>query len=154
MTHCLTTDSLKAAVSVSHDSDRPNDMSWQCSEQGEREEVSRQASEEVSDPECQWIGWRGDPAEIVAAAEPGPLLLLRRLADLVPEWHADAACAGEPVSVFFPGLGERNTAAMELCGHCPTRVQCLDWAIAEEINHGVFGGMSPAARRAHARGRS
>ncbi len=96
----------------------------------------------------------GDPAEIVAASEPDPLELLRRLADLVPAWHRDAACAGEPVGIFLPGLGERNTAAMELCGRCPVRRDCLDWAIAEQINHGVYGGMSPAARRAHARGRS
>lgn len=95
--------------------------------------------------------WRGDPCEIVAAAEPDPLVLLRRLAGLVPAWHRDAACAGQPVGLFFPGIGERNTAAMELCGRCPVRVQCLDWAIAEQIGHGVFGGQSPAARRAHAR---
>ena len=86
------------------------------------------------------LGWRGDPCDIVLAAEPDPLELLRRLADLVPSWHADAVCAGEPVGIFFPGLGERTTLAYELCGRCLVRVQRRDWAIDEDIGHGVLGG--------------
>lgn len=149
----LSLPALRAAGSGSHVIGTAEDMTWQLSDQGKREEVSQQTSEPESEPEWQWIGWRGDPAEIVAASERDPLELLRRLADLVPAWHADAVCAGEPVGIFFPGLGERTTLAYELCGRCPVRVQCLTWAIDEQIDHGVFGGMSPAARRAHARTR-
>ena len=60
-----------------------------------------------------------DPADIVAASVAGTELLAKVIARWREPWMRDAACAGTDVSVFFPGTGERNTAAMQLCGRCP-----------------------------------
>ncbi len=56
-------------------------------------------------------------------------------------WMSRAACAGK-TSLFFPPLAERPQArarreakAAELCGNCPSRVPCRDYA----RNHREFG---------------
>lgn len=97
--------------------------------------------------------WRGDPADIVSAAERDPSGFLRRLASLRPTWHADALCAGEPVGLFFPAAGHPNQPGIDICGRCPVRRQCLKWAIDNDIRFGIWGGMSTPARKAHQRAR-
>ncbi len=39
----------------------------------------------------------GDPAVLVELEDYDATGFVRRLADLVPSWHRDAACAGEPL---------------------------------------------------------
>jgi hypothetical protein len=39
------------------------------------------------------------------------------------------------------------TMAKELCSGCPIRVECLDYALAANEDHGVWGGLSPVERR-------
>ncbi len=48
--------------------------------------------------------------------------------------------------VFFPtdGLGVQRAAAV--CGRCPVREACLDYALDNHIQHGVFGGESERSR--------
>ena len=93
--------------------------------------------------------WRGDPQDIVVTRDRDPLALIRLLAELLPDWQSDALCAGERVDWWFPRLGERNTVALEFCGRCPVRQQCLDDARADPaLDYGIRGGMSPAARKA------
>ncbi|HWL44129.1 MAG TPA: WhiB family transcriptional regulator [Ilumatobacter sp.] len=92
----------------------------------------------------------GDPADIVIPAD----TVARRtlLGRLSPDWHAEALCVGEPTAWFFPTRGESTTAALQLCGRCPVRTQCLNEALAEPgLDYGVRGGMSARARKARRR---
>jgi WhiB family redox-sensing transcriptional regulator len=56
-----------------------------------------------------------------------------------------------PTALFF-GEGRRGrltvTARVRaLCASCPFERQCLEWAIAEEIPFGIWGGRTPEERR-------
>lgn len=62
-------------------------------------------------------------------------------------WMADGVCQGADQDVWFPGRGESFVEAVEACGRCPVARECLDYAIAEGIDVGVFGGLTPGQRR-------
>jgi len=69
-----------------------------------------------------------------------------------PAWHADAACNGSdtPQQAFFPGQGTSSNAtaaARRLCAGCLVRAECLDFALANQIEFGVWGGTSENQRR-------
>jgi len=73
---------------------------------------------------------------------------LERIAQGSPAWLHDAACRDIKVDVFFPGNGERAQPALEICGRCPVRVECLDEAMDDPtLDHGIRGGMTSAARK-------
>src|SRR5690606_35067816 len=62
------------------------------------------------------------PEDIVCGEGPADLdEMLARVASWHPDWHARAACAGEPIELFFPGRGESLQPAFELCGRCTVR---------------------------------
>lgn len=63
------------------------------------------------------------------------------------DWRDRAACRGEDTDLFFPDRGQDTKAAKEICGRCPVRLDCLRYALAEGIKHGVWGGASERARR-------
>lgn len=62
----------------------------------------------------------------------------------------DRACAGIDPEVFYPDRGDSKTAkqARELCGRCPVRQPCLDWAVETRQRWGVWGGTTPEERKA------
>jgi WhiB family redox-sensing transcriptional regulator len=70
-----------------------------------------------------------------------------------PEWMAQGACVGKPQRWFYPemhaGPGLSNKAK-ELCAACPVRQQCLDYAIANAEQHGIWGGMATRERQREA----
>ena len=101
--------------------------------------------------------WRGDPAAIVAAADAatGHASFVAAIAETRPDWHDQAACAGAPLEVFFPMLGQSAAAAKRICSGCPVRSDCLEDALADpDLDHGVRGGMSGRARTAERRRRA
>lgn len=72
-------------------------------------------------------------------------------------WQNRAACAHTPTELWF-GRGQdepvsasyrRRCRAMEICEHCPVRLECL----AEELTnprfdqHGIRGGLTAIARQ-------
>ncbi len=67
----------------------------------------------------------------------------------VAGWMDRAACLGVDPEVFFPdrgdlhGLGE----ALAVCAGCPVRHECLEFALSENLTHGVYGGMPQTLRR-------
>ena len=65
----------------------------------------------------------------------------------VPAWHADAACRGVSVEVFFPAWGQRPTEAKRVCGRCPVSGECLAAALAMDSQHGVWGGLTARERK-------
>lgn len=66
-----------------------------------------------------------------------------------PVWMADALCR-EPAYAevpFFPAKHQSAKAAQAVCGRCLVRDDCLAYAIANGIEHGVWGGLTIKARR-------
>lgn len=61
-------------------------------------------------------------------------------------WMDQAMCAGSEVN-FFPEKGETAAEAREVCKDCPVRAACLQWALDNGEEHGVFGGLAPRDRR-------
>lgn len=67
------------------------------------------------------------------------------LADTDTAWMADARCAKSGADMFPDGAGV--AAAKQVCEHCPVRRRCLDFALANRIDHGIWGGASERERR-------
>ncbi|MEU0843949.1 WhiB family transcriptional regulator [Streptomyces sp. NPDC005962] len=80
-----------------------------------------------------------------------PATGLRGIGDT--SWHTRAACYGMDVedadAVFFPGPRDHEdiAEAKELCGWCPVRGDCLNFALDNGIKEGVWGGLTEAERR-------
>lgn len=68
------------------------------------------------------------------------------------EWRWRAACRGCDVELFFP-VGRTGPAvdqigaAKAVCGLCPVRAQCLDFALVTNQEAGVWGGATEDERR-------
>jgi WhiB family redox-sensing transcriptional regulator len=65
--------------------------------------------------------------------------------------HPDRACNGvaDP-EIFFPGRIAGHVdyrPARAVCGRCPVREPCLQWAIETRQQHGFWGGATPDERR-------
>ncbi|MDA8397647.1 MAG: WhiB family transcriptional regulator [Actinomycetota bacterium] len=63
------------------------------------------------------------------------------------------SCRDLPANVFFPSDGAGVEVARKICVSCPVRMECLDYAIDNHIDHGVWGGESERERRRIARRR-
>ena len=68
-------------------------------------------------------------------------------------WMAIAVCRDHRPEVFFPSDGAGVERAQRICATCPVGEQCLEYAIDNHIEHGVWGGASERARRRIARAR-
>lgn len=68
-----------------------------------------------------------------------------------------AACAGMDTELFFPlqekGSGETVEMVKKICSGCEVRQDCLESAIANDNDWGVWGGMTPRERRIYKRNR-
>lgn len=67
-------------------------------------------------------------------------------------WRERAACIGQEDLFFitvngFPGQ-VRAKKAKEVCAACPVRQECLDYAVKEHADWGIWGGLAPRERRA------
>lgn len=62
-------------------------------------------------------------------------------------WMRYGACRDVPPDVFFPNDGVGVTAAQQICSGCSVREACLEYALTNRIDHGVWGGASERARR-------
>ena len=58
-----------------------------------------------------------------------------------------ARCVGESPDVFFPSDGVGVLRAQKICAECPVVNECLEYALANHISHGVWGGASERQRR-------
>lgn len=63
------------------------------------------------------------------------------------EWMAEGNCRNAPPAVFFPSDGVGVEAAKQLCVTCPVKSPCLEYALRNRIDHGVWGGTSERERR-------
>lgn len=86
-----------------------------------------------------------EPVERLIDATPERFDLAALLASLRPAWMNEAPCYAKGVD-FFPGVGDRAVAAKAMCATCPVQQTCLDYALAEGIGHGIWGGMNETDR--------
>ena len=63
------------------------------------------------------------------------------------EWMADGNCRETPPAMFFPSDGVGVEAARRICATCPVKQPCLEYALRNRIDHGVWGGTSERERR-------
>ena len=67
-------------------------------------------------------------------------------------WREDIACRDADPDLFFP-IGTTGAAlrqmeeAKRICRVCPVKIQCLAWALGNEVADGVWGGTTPDERR-------
>jgi WhiB family transcriptional regulator, redox-sensing transcriptional regulator len=62
-------------------------------------------------------------------------------------WKRKAMCAnGDPDALFVTGAAQREAA--RLCGGCPVKTECLAEALDNQVEYGVWGGMTERQRRA------
>jgi WhiB family transcriptional regulator, redox-sensing transcriptional regulator len=73
-------------------------------------------------------------------------------------WTDQAACAGEPVDMFFARDGEtaprrrrREAAALAICNRCPVRPACHAYATTHREDYGVWAGTTEDQRAAERR---
>jgi WhiB family redox-sensing transcriptional regulator len=62
-------------------------------------------------------------------------------------WMVQGSCRQERPAVFFPSDGVGVDIARRVCGSCTVKEECLEYALAERIDHGVWGGASERERR-------
>jgi len=62
-------------------------------------------------------------------------------------WMDRGRCRDLPPSTFFPSDGVGVELARRICADCPVKVMCLEYALENRIDHGVWGGTSERERR-------
>ena len=63
------------------------------------------------------------------------------------EWMAAGNCRIEPPATFFPSDGVGVEIAKRICVDCAVKQPCLEYALENRIDHGVWGGTSERQRR-------
>lgn len=62
-------------------------------------------------------------------------------------WMGHGNCREHPPAAFFPSDGVGVEVARRICANCPVKAPCLEYALANHIDHGVWGGTSERERR-------
>ena len=62
-------------------------------------------------------------------------------------WMAKGKCAELPPETFFPSDGVGVQVARRICAECSQQAPCLEYALRNRIDHGVWGGTSERERR-------
>jgi WhiB family redox-sensing transcriptional regulator len=62
-------------------------------------------------------------------------------------WMQRGRCRDIPPSTFFPSDGVGVDVARRICEDCPVKAPCLEYALENHIDHGVWGGCSERERR-------
>ena len=70
------------------------------------------------------------------------------------EWQAKARCTEVDPEIFFPERGGSSRAARSVCSQCEVRMQCLEYALNNKEQFGIWGGTSERERRRLRRERS
>ena len=68
-------------------------------------------------------------------------------------WMNDGNCKDHPPSTFFPSDGVGVEVAKRICATCPVAAECLNYALDNRIDHGVWGATSERQRRRMLKGR-
>lgn len=63
------------------------------------------------------------------------------------DWMSRAACTRAHIDMF-PTDEIGRDHAVSACAVCSVRERCLDYALTNRVDHGVWGGLSERERRA------
>ena len=63
------------------------------------------------------------------------------------EWQTHARCHEVDPEIFFPERGGSSKAARAVCNQCSVRDQCLEYALNNKEQFGIWGGTSERERR-------
>jgi WhiB family redox-sensing transcriptional regulator len=64
-----------------------------------------------------------------------------------PEWMKKALCAEVDPEMFYPEKNTDGTVAKRICLRCDVKVECLQYAIDNKEDHGIWGGLNERSRR-------
>ena len=67
--------------------------------------------------------------------------------DATSVWMNKGNCRNYPPATFFPSDGVGVDRARKICNGCPVLDTCLEYALENRIEHGVWGGCSERERR-------
>lgn len=75
--------------------------------------------------------------------------LLSDLVDMATEtsWMSWGLCAEADPELWFPKVGEPLRPARKICGDCPVREECLEYALDNDMQAGIWGGLTLRERR-------
>jgi WhiB family redox-sensing transcriptional regulator len=62
-------------------------------------------------------------------------------------WMSQGKCRDIPPATFFPSDGVGVEVARRICVDCKVKRLCLEYALQNRIDHGVWGGTSERERR-------
>lgn len=76
-----------------------------------------------------------------------PVIAVSEVGDL--QWQDFGNCRGVDPDLFFPRRGEmvEINRALEVCGGCEVKVECLEFALTNNEKFGIWGGVSERGRR-------
>jgi WhiB family redox-sensing transcriptional regulator len=63
------------------------------------------------------------------------------------EWMAQGKCKDLDPAIFFPNDWVGVQVAQRICADCPMKGPCLEYALQNRVDHGVWGGASERERR-------
>jgi WhiB family redox-sensing transcriptional regulator len=63
------------------------------------------------------------------------------------EWQTHARCAEVDPEIFFPERGGSSKAARAVCCDCQVKLECLEYALNNKEQFGIWGGTSERERR-------
>jgi len=76
--------------------------------------------------------------------------LWNKLNETIEESKVIPGCRDSDPDAWFPtetpGMGPSYTVARKLCNRCPVQALCLEYAIANNEAHGLWGGLTHRER--------
>lgn len=68
------------------------------------------------------------------------------------DWRNSSACRDADPDIFFPTghdepLARQIARAKAMCSGCAVISQCLEWALADPLMDGIWGGTTQGERR-------
>jgi WhiB family redox-sensing transcriptional regulator len=63
------------------------------------------------------------------------------------DWQTNARCTEVDPEIFFPERGGSSKEARKVCDKCDVRLQCLEYALNNKEQFGIWGGTSERERR-------
>jgi WhiB family transcriptional regulator, redox-sensing transcriptional regulator len=63
------------------------------------------------------------------------------------DWMSQGKCRAMDPALFFPSDGIGVQAAQRVCAECVVKSPCLEYALVNKIDEGVWGGASERHRK-------
>jgi WhiB family redox-sensing transcriptional regulator len=62
-------------------------------------------------------------------------------------WRRNGACQGLNAEIFYPENEDHSDFALSVCEQCTVRIACLNYALDNREQQGVWGGATARDRR-------